>query len=183
MNYCSNCGSVNLETKIPNGDTKLRTQCLDCNMVHYQNPKIVAGCLIIEQNKVLLCKRDIEPRRGYWNLPAGFMENKETLQEAAKREVREEVNATVDLLGLHSVYNIMHVNQVYLIFLAKMKKVDFSVGEETTAVKLFALDEIPWDNLAFESNRFVLENYIQNPSYEGIHHGDNRAFMSDIKLN
>lgn len=182
MNYCSNCGFANLETKVPNGDVRVRTQCLDCNTVHYQNPKIVAGCLIIEDNKVLLCKRDIEPRKGYWNLPAGFMENKETLQEAAKREVREEVNASVKLLGLHSIYNIMHVNQVYFIFLAKMQEVDFSAGDETADVKLFSIDEIPWDNLAFESNRFVLEHYIQNPSCQGIHHGDNKAYMNDIKL-
>jgi ADP-ribose pyrophosphatase YjhB (NUDIX family) len=181
MNYCTHCGSVRLEYAVPVGDIHTRIKCADCQTIHYQNPKIVAGCLVIEGNKVLLCQRDIEPRKGCWNLPAGFMENKETLKEAAMREVREEANATVTNLQLHTIYNILHVNQVYFIFLAEFDHPDFSVGEETAAVKLFDLEDIPWDNLAFESNKFVLQNYINNRAYKGIHHGDSKDYTGHIK--
>jgi len=179
MNYCSHCGHHPLRFEIPKGDNRPRHLCDKCHRIHYLNPKIVAGCLALFDNKVLLCKRAIEPRKGYWNLPAGFMENKETVIEAAQREVWEEANAKVDIVQLQSVYNIMHYNQVYFLFLAKLRSEDFRAAQETTEAKLFALDEIPWEQLAFQSNVFALKKYIEVPHFKGVHHGDNRLYMQD----
>ncbi len=181
MNYCSNCGSQNLIQQVPSSDIHTRVICQDCQVVHYSNPKIVTGCLVFHEGKVLLCKRAIAPQKGFWNFPAGFMENKETLQEGAKREVREEVNATVIIKKLHTVYNIMHVDQVYFLFLAELVDGKYSVGEETADVKLFDLEDIPWEQLAFQSNIFALRQYIANPNYEGVHHGDNHAYLRELK--
>jgi ADP-ribose pyrophosphatase YjhB (NUDIX family) len=181
MNYCSNCGHTPLDYKQPEGDNKQRYVCSNCEVVHYQNPKIISGCLAFHEGKVLLGRRGINPQKGKWNLPAGFMENNETLKQGASREIWEEANARVQIERLHTVYNIMHYNQVYFLFLAKLTEPVFSVGEETIEVKLFGLDEIPWDELAFHSNVFALKEYIKNPNFEGIHHGDNMDYMSDIK--
>lgn len=171
MNYCSECGSRALEHQIPEGDNRTRIVCTVCGTTHYQNPKIIVGCIPMHEGKVLLCRRGIEPRKGYWNFPAGFMENKETLQAGAKREVREEANAIVEIERLHTVYNILHVNQVYFLFLAKLGASGFSVGEETLEVKLFDLDAIPWEELAFTSNRFALEQLTDQPDSLDIHYG------------
>ena len=179
MNYCSNCGHTPLDYRQPEGDNQQRYICSSCDMIHYQNPKIVCGCLAFYEGKVLLCKRSIEPRKGKWNLPAGFMENNETIKQAAAREVWEEANARIEIEHLHTIYNIMHVNQVYFLFLAKLTEPVFSAGQETLAAKLFGLDEIPWDDLAFQSNVFALQKYIENPDFEGVFHGDNFGFMSE----
>ncbi|WP_052594390.1 NUDIX hydrolase [Aureispira sp. CCB-QB1] len=181
MNFCNNCGHSPLEYKQPEGDNRVRYICSNCEVVHYQNPKIVCGCLVFYEGKILLGKRGIEPRMGKWNFPAGFMENHETVKEGAAREVWEEVRAKVEIERLHTVYNILHVNQVYFLFLAKLTEPIFGAAEETSDVRLFAMDEIPWDDLAFHSNVFALEQYIKDPSYKGVHHGDNRAYMNDIK--
>ena len=180
MNYCSQCGHGPLDFRQPEGDNRKRYICSNCNTVHYQNPKIVAGCLAFYEGKVLLCRRGIEPRKGKWNFPAGFMENKETVKEGAAREVWEEANAKVEIERLHTVYNITHVNQVYMVFLAKLLEPVFSIGEETLEVRLFELDEIPWDELAFHSNIFALKKYLENPDYKGVHHGDNFDYQREI---
>lgn len=180
MNFCSNCGHSPLAYKQPERDQQQRYVCENCNTVHYQNPKIVCGCLAFYEGKVLLGRRGIEPRKGKWNFPAGFMENNETLKEGAAREVWEEVQARVNIKKLHTVYNIMHVNQVYLLFLAELTEAVFAAGDETSDVRLFDLDEIPWDDLAFHSNTFALEKYIENPNFQGVHHGDNKAYMSEL---
>jgi ADP-ribose pyrophosphatase YjhB (NUDIX family) len=179
MNFCSNCGHSPLEQKQPVGDNRARIICPKCAIVHYQNPKIVCGCLITYEDKILLGKREIEPRKGKWNVPAGFMENGETIKEGAAREVREEVRAKVEIQQLHTVYNILHVNQMYCLFLAKLTEPLFEAGDETADVRLFGLDEIPWDDLAFHSNVFSIEKYIEDPTFKGVHYGDNRAYMND----
>ncbi|MEM6298040.1 MAG: NUDIX hydrolase [Bacteroidota bacterium] len=172
MNFCSHCGSKQLLWEIPKGDNRERYVCQDCGTIHYQNPKIVAGCIVTWEGKILLGKRDIEPRRGFWNIPAGFLELGETPREGAIRETREEMLAQVELQRLHSVYSINHVGQVYMIFLATLKAANsFGSGQETTDVRLFAPNELPFEDLAFSSNHFAITRYLENPDFKGVHHG------------
>ena len=172
MNNCSNCGYSPLDFRSPAGDKHKRFVCNNCQMIHYQNPKIICGALVFYKEKVLLCKRSIEPRKGKWNLPAGFMENNETLKQGAAREALEEANADIEIERLHTIYDVVHVNQVYFLFLARLKEPVFSAGEETLEAQLFDLDEIPWDELAFQSNIFALQQYMANSSFPGVYHGD-----------
>ena len=125
MKYCNQCGN-NVTVKVPQGDDRPRHVCDSCKTIHYQNPKIVAGCLPTWGDRVLLCKRAIEPRYGFWTLPAGFMELNETTLEAAARETLEEANARVELQGLYALMNLPHVDQVYLMFRAKFKNVSLN---------------------------------------------------------
>lgn len=180
LNFCSNCGHGPLVVEQPQGDNRLRSVCKQCAMVHYQNPKIVCGCLPFYKGKLLLGKRGIEPRAGKWNLPAGFMENGETLEKGARREVWEETRAKVTLERLHTVYNITHVNQVYFLFLAQLEEPIFEAGDETLEARLFDLDEIPWSELAFYSNHFALRRYLADPYYLGVHHGDNETYLAEL---
>lgn len=148
MKYCSECGAeVTLE--VPSGDNRLRHICSQCKTIHYSNPKIVAGSLPVWKDRVLLCRRAIEPRHGLWTLPAGFMENDETAVEAAIRETEEEAGANIAIRDLYTMISLVHINQVYLMFLADMKDKDFSAGEESLEVALFKEHEIPWDEIAF----------------------------------
>lgn len=159
MNFCSHCGSDQLEERIPDGDDRLRIVCRNCHTVHYSNPKIVAGCLPIWEDQVLLCRRSIPPRKGYWNIPSGYLEHAETVEEGALREVWEEARARVEILQLHAIFSIPHIGQVYLHFLAQLTEPDFSPGPESLEVQLFRESEIPWDQLAFSSSRFSLKHY------------------------
>lgn len=161
MKYCSQCGEK-VVFSIPEGDNRPRYWCPSCLTIHYQNPKIIVGALPIWQDKVLLCKRAIEPRKGFWTLPAGFMENSETLQEGAARETWEEACASVNVGDLYTVFNLPHINQVYVFFLAQMDNGDFGVGEESSDADLFSLDDIPWDELAFPTITRTLKLYIQD---------------------
>ena len=161
MKYCSNCGSYT-SPQIPAGDTLPRHVCQRCKTIHYQNPKIVVGCIPEWQGQILLCKRAIEPRYGLWTIPAGFMENDETVEEAALRETMEEAKASVDLISLYTVFSIPHVNQVYMVFRATIKEKDFSAGEESLEVSLFHIDQIPWTELAFPAITQTLEHYAQD---------------------
>ena len=161
MKYCSQCGDK-LSIKVPDGDDRPRHVCDGCAAIHYQNPKIVAGCLPIWEDRVLLCKRAIEPRYGYWTLPAGFMELNETTLEAAARETLEEANARVELQGLYALMNLPHVDQVYLMFRAKLLDLDFSAGTESLEVKLYEESEIPWDEIAFTTIRATLQLYFED---------------------
>jgi ADP-ribose pyrophosphatase YjhB (NUDIX family) len=131
-------------------------------MIHYQNPNVVAGCLPIWQDKVLLCRRAIEPRKGFWNVPGGYLENGETVEDGAMREVWEEAIAKVSILSLHLVYSIPQLNQVYMHFLAELSEPIFDVGEESLEVKLFSESEIPWDEIAFSSSTKTLEYYFED---------------------
>jgi len=159
MNYCSQCGH-DITVSIPQGDNRERDVCTHCGMIFYQNPKIIAGCLPIWEDKVLLCKRAIEPRHGLWTLPAGFMENQESLAEAAQRETWEEALARVDKPRLYTVFSLPDINQVYMLFRAKLAAEEFAAGEESLEVALFTEETIPWDNLAFHTVRLTLQHYF-----------------------
>jgi ADP-ribose pyrophosphatase YjhB (NUDIX family) len=148
MKYCSECGAqVTLE--IPTGDNRPRYICSQCETIHYSNPKIVAGCIPVWQEKILLCKRAIEPQHGLWTLPAGFMENDESTVEAAMRETMEEAGANVEVRDLYTMISLVHINQVYMMFLADMTNTEFAPGEESLETELFAEKDIPWDQIAF----------------------------------
>ncbi|MDM8565956.1 NUDIX hydrolase [Candidatus Halobeggiatoa sp. HSG11] len=162
MNYCSHCGSAQLISKIPDGDHISRIVCDACKTIHYQNPKIVAGCLPIWEDKILLCKRAIQPRYGLWTLPAGFMENNETVEQAAARETWEESEANIELLNLYTVISLPHISQVYMMFRAKLLDLTFGPGIESLDVKLFTKDEIPWENIAFTTIHRTLTHYFQD---------------------
>lgn len=161
MNFCSAC-SCRLIEKVPRDDDRSRLVCPDCGTVHYQNPKIVTGCLPEWQDQVLLCRRAIEPRRGYWTVPAGFMELDETAEQGAERETWEEARARVELLAPYALINLPHVNQLYLIFRARLLDLDFSPGPESLEVRLFREEEIPWQELAFGTVRQTLGFYFED---------------------
>ena len=159
MKFCSQCGApVILRT--PTGDNRPRHVCESCDTVHYQNPKIVAGCIPEWEGRILLCRRAIEPRYGLWTLPAGFMENHESAVAAAARETLEEANAVVEHLSLYSLYSLIHVSQVYLMFRGQLKDGQASAGEESLEVGLFTEAEIPWEEMAFTVVRETLQHYF-----------------------
>lgn len=172
MKYCSNC-SATVELMIPEGDSLLRYVCNTCNIIHYQNPKMVVGCIPEWEDKILLCKRAIEPRKGWWTLPAGFMENNETLAQAAARETLEEANARVEIGDLYAVYSLPHISQVYFIFRAKLLDLDFKPGIESLEVKLVSEQEIPWEEMAFRVIHDPLRLYFKerNQGKFGLHIG------------
>jgi ADP-ribose pyrophosphatase YjhB (NUDIX family) len=163
MKFCSECAHP-VALAIPEGDNRPRYVCSHCEAIHYQNPKLVVGSIPVwEQDgqlKVLLCKRAIEPRYGYWTLPAGFMENAETTAEAAIRETEEEAGANIEIGELFTLLNVAHVHQVHLFYLARLVDLDFAPGVESLEVALFAKDEIPWDDLAFPTIRTTLELFF-----------------------
>lgn len=158
MKFCSNCGSA-VALKIPAGDTLPRHVCDACGTIHYQNPKMIVGCIAEWENRILLCRRAIEPRHGLWTVPAGFMENGETTAQGAARETLEEANARVEVGPLYALYNIPHINQVYLLFRARLLDLDFSAGAETLETRLYDEADIPWDALAFATVRNTLAHY------------------------
>lgn len=163
MKYCSLCGAP-VELRIPLDDNRTRHVCTSCGEVHYQNPKLIVGALPEWEDKVLMCRRAIEPRYGLWTLPAGFMENGETTAEAAARETLEEANARIAIGDLYSMYSLPFINQVHILFRAKLLDLDFSPGQETLEAKLFRKTEIPWDEIAFRPVRFSLEYYFSERS-------------------
>ena len=161
MKYCSTCGAQ-VTTKVPVGDTLPRFVCVQCEAIHYENPKMVVGCIPEWNGQILLCKRAIEPRYGLWTFPAGFMENDETLEDAALRETLEEAKASVELSGLYAVFSIPFVNQVYIIFRGTMRESIFGVGEESLEVRLFNKTDIPWQELAFPVIYETLDRYCKD---------------------
>src|SRR3990172_11896092 len=148
MKYCSSCGSA-VELLVPQGDSVVRHVCGQCGAIHYLNPKVVVGCVPRWQDKILLCRRAIEPRHGLWTLPAGFLENDETTIEGAQRETLEEARAHVEITGLQSLFNLPHVNQVYVMFRGRLLDTDFGPGPESLDVRLCREEEIPCDDIAF----------------------------------
>ncbi|WP_347554088.1 NUDIX hydrolase [Robbsia sp. KACC 23696] len=153
MNYCSTCGHTPVSRLIPPGDTRERDVCSACGTIHYVNPRNVCGTVPVWQEKVLLCRRAIEPRLGYWTLPAGFMELAETTWQCAVRESFEEAGAHVeaDTMRLFSVMNVPHVDQVHFFYLAPLRDPEVAAGEESLEVRFFTEAEIPWDELAFST--------------------------------
>lgn len=159
MKFCSDCGKT-VSSKVPAGDNRERFVCDGCEVVHYVNPRVVAGCLPVFENQVLLCQRAIAPRAGYWTLPAGFLENGETIVAGATRETLEEANAEVSNLDLYTVFSLPHISQIYLFYRAELAVPEFSPGFESTEVALFHEQDIPWDELAFPVIRETLEHYF-----------------------
>ncbi|MFZ1642057.1 MAG: NUDIX hydrolase [Candidatus Contendobacter sp.] len=173
MKFCSQCGA-SVTLRVPAGDSMPRHVCDACDTIHYQNPKIVAGCIPEWQGRVLLCRRAIEPRHGLWTLPAGFMENGESAVAAAVREALEEANAVVENPALYGLYSLLHVSQVYLMFRGRLRDGAASPGAESLEVRLFAEEEIPWEQLAFTVVRETLRQYFAERSTGafGLHVGD-----------
>ena len=155
-----NVTPVAFSRKVPPDDTFTRSVCDTCGFVDYVNPKIVVGSVVTFEGKYLLCRRAIEPRHGFWTLPAGFMEEGEISEEGAKREAMEEANAVIEIRDLLAVYNIPRISQVQLMYRARLATADFSAGPESLEVGLFAWDEIPWDELAFPSVHWALNQFL-----------------------
>ncbi|TFW13229.1 NUDIX hydrolase [Massilia arenosa] len=163
MKFCSECAHP-VALVIPEGDNRPRYVCAQCSAIHYQNPKLVIGSIPVWERdgelKILLCKRAIEPRFGYWTLPAGFMENEETTAQAAVRETEEEAGANIEIGDLFTLLNVVHVHQVHMFYLARLLDLDFAPGIESLEAQLFAEHEIPWDDLAFPTIRKTLELFF-----------------------
>lgn len=159
MKFCSECGA-GVSSKIPPGDNLPRFVCEICQVIHYINPKIVAGCIPEWEDKILLCRRAIEPRLGYWTFPAGFMEIGESTEQAAIRETMEEAQAEVEITSLYAVLSLPRISQVHMIFRGTMNRPEFRAGTESLDVQLFTLGEIPWEDLAFPVIREALERYV-----------------------
>jgi ADP-ribose pyrophosphatase YjhB (NUDIX family) len=161
MKFCSQCGAP-VELRVPEGDQLPRYVCTACGTIHYQNPLLVVGCVPEHEGSILLCRRAIEPRRGFWTVPAGFMENGETLQQAAARESQEEALARVEIGSLLAVVHVLHAKQVHVFFRAALPEARFAAGPESLEVALFAPGDIPWDELAFRSTDFALRHYLED---------------------
>lgn len=176
MNFCSECGST-VVLRIPAGDHLPRHVCPDCGVIHYQNPKMVVGCIPEWEDKVLLCRRAIDPKYGLWTLPAGFMENGETTLEGAARETWEEAGARIEMGVLYTLYNLPHINQVYLMFRARLLDLDFQPGIESLEARLFTEAEIPWNEIAFRTVHATLQQYFNDrrSGMFGFHFGDIRS--------
>jgi len=149
MKFCIECGSDVIHFSIPTGDNRKRFHCQACGNIHYQNPKVICGSLPFYDNAVLLCKRAIEPRKGLWTLPAGFMENNETTLEAAQRETFEEAMGALIEPELYTIFNLPDISQIYFFYRGDLKEGRYGIGEESLEVELFSEEAIPWDQLAF----------------------------------
>jgi ADP-ribose pyrophosphatase YjhB (NUDIX family) len=161
MNFCPTCGAP-VARRIPDGDHLPRHVCTGCGAIHYRNPKLVAGCVPESGGRILLCRRAIEPRRGFWTVPAGFMENGETLQQAAARECREEALAEVEIGRPCAIVHVLHAEQVHVMFRATLANAAFGVGAESLEVRLASEDQIPWRELAFPSVVFALRRFFED---------------------
>ncbi len=161
MNYCSSCGAP-VSKQIPPGDGRERFVCSACDTIHYENPKIVTCCLPVFEGRVLMCRRAIEPRRGLWTLPGGFLETGETVFGGASRETREEARARVDGHSLYTIFNLPHISQVYMFFRARLVDGRYGAGEETLEARLFREPEVPWNELAFPVISRTLEHYFRD---------------------
>ncbi len=161
MKFCSECAHPVVQ-KIPAGDHLPRFVCEHCGVVHYRNPLIVAGCVPEYEGQILICRRAIEPRLGFWTVPAGFMENGETMQQAAARESREEALADVQIESLLSVVHVLHANQVHVFFRARLLEPSFGPAPESSEVRLVPFADIPWDELAFLSTEYTLRRYLED---------------------
>ena len=161
MKYCTQCGGT-VSKSIPQGDNRERFVCGHCQHIHYQNPRIIAGCLPFFEDQVLLCRRAIEPRRGMWTLPAGFLENGESISDGAVRETLEEANARVRVDSIYTIFSLPHISQVYVFYRAQLLDLDFSAGEESLETKLFREQEIPWDLLSFAAIEQTLTAYFSD---------------------
>lgn len=176
INFCTHCGAT-VSLRVPLGDSLVRAVCDACGNIHYQNPKLVVGSLPEWEGKILLCRRAIEPRMGLWTLPAGFMENDETMVEAAARETLEEACAQIELGSLFTLISVPHISQVHAIYRARLLNLDFSPGVETLEVALLAEHEIPWEEIAFRTIALTLRHYYadRKSGSFGFHTAEIRA--------
>jgi ADP-ribose pyrophosphatase YjhB (NUDIX family) len=177
MKFCTQCGGP-LEVAVPKGDNLPRHICSRCGHIHYQNPRLVVGCVPEWEGRVLLCRRAIEPRYGFWTLPAGFMENSESTAQAAARETLEEACAEVEIIAPLAMVDVPRIDQVHLMFRARLLRQDFAAGHETLEVGLFTEQDIPWRELAFPSVVFTLRRYFEDRA--GGSFGFHRADAADI---
>ena len=159
MKFCSNCSGI-IDLRIPDGDTLPRFICGTCDIIYYQNPKMIVGCIPEWEDKILLCRRAIEPRRGLWTLPAGFMENGESSADGAARETWEEAAAKAIDQALYRIFDVPHINQVYLFYRCHLENNAYGIGPESLESALFTEEEIPWDELAFPVVREMLQEYL-----------------------
>jgi len=161
IRFCSHCGA-GVSFEIPAGDALPRHVCSRCGHVHYENPRLVVGCVATWEGRILLCRRAIEPRRGFWTVPAGFMENGETTADAACRETHEEAGARVIVDAPFAMVSIAHINQVHLFYRGRLAAADYAAGDESLEVALLAADGIPWGEIAFRSVTHCLEHYLRD---------------------
>lgn len=161
IKHCRACGGA-AHYQVPPDDNRERAVCVDCGTIHYENPLNVVGTVPVWQDQVLLCKRNIEPRRGFWTLPAGFMELGESTAEGALRETIEEAGADVDMGGLFTLLNVVRVGQVHMFYLATLRRPEFEPGPETMEARLFDEDEIPWEEIAFRTTRETLMRFFDD---------------------
>jgi len=159
--FCSDCGARTV-TRIPVGDSLPRQVCDACGVVHYQNPKIVVGCVPEHEGRILLCRRAIEPRLGFWTVPAGFLENGETLEHGAARECLEEAMADVRIGSLLAVVNVTQAHQVHVFFRARLDQPVHAAGAESLETALVEAADIPWADIAFPSTRYALDRYLED---------------------
>lgn len=183
MEFCPNCGQANVQ-RVPEGDNRPRAVCGACSAIHYQNPKMVVGCIVEQDGQILLCKRAIEPRHGYWTVPAGYLELGESTIEGAARETREEALANVEIIAPYSHFDIPHIGQAYLIYRARLSEPDFGAGVESLETQLFAPDAIPWDELAFHAVTFSLRLFCEDLERGSFrhHHGVVRRGADGLTL-
>ncbi len=168
MKFCSECGQP-VARQVPQGDNRERSVCTSCGVVHYVNPKIVVGCVPERDGRILLCKRAIEPRYGYWTVPAGFMELGESTAKGAARETLEEACAEVEIGHLFASVDVVDAGQVHMFYTAKLLG-DFAAGEESLDVAMYSEAEIPWDDIAFHSGRYALQKYFEDKGQNnGVH--------------
>lgn len=160
MKYCSECGG-RIARRTPYGDRVPRYVCDSCQTIHYQNPRVIVGCIAEWRGRILLCRRAIQPRYGYWTIPAGFLENEESSVDGAIRETWEETGTQIEIDGLYSVFDVTEVHQVYLIYRAHLLSPWFNPGSESLEVRLLRPDEIPWDRLSYPAVKRILERYIE----------------------
>jgi ADP-ribose pyrophosphatase YjhB (NUDIX family) len=161
MKFCTSCGN-SVTLRVPAGDDRERFVCSSCEFIHYVNPRIIVGCVAVYDSRVLLCKRAIEPRKNYWTLPAGFMENGETTPEGAARETWEEARARVSELELYRVYDVPSISQVYMFYRCDLDRGEFGVGPESLESGLYTEADIPWDEIAFPVVRETLKAYFDD---------------------
>ncbi len=179
IRFCNYCGSGSLERKIPVGDNQLRLVCPTCGKIHYQDSKIVTGCIASYGNKVLLCRRAIEPRLGQWSLPSGYLEPGESSLRSAVREAREETNASVSGLHLYCIYEMPQINHVFLIFQGRLRVPVAFPGEESIEVGFFSKETLPWDELAFPSEHEALRQYFLPQGVDDIRFHAAEFFWTD----
>jgi ADP-ribose pyrophosphatase YjhB (NUDIX family) len=161
MKFCPSCGGA-VEKRVPEGDHLPRSVCTACGAIHYRNPRLIAGCVPEHEGRILICRRAIEPRRGYWTVPAGFMEVGETLQQAAARECHEEALALVEVGSPCAIVHVLHAEQVHVLFRARLSHPAFGIGPESLETTLADERDIPWPEIAFASVEFTLRRYFED---------------------